>query len=211
MSQAGPAHDIAPATPRRAALGLLLALAGCGLATRPYAERRQWPLRVRRPQALPPPARGPVLLIRDLAAGPGLEARGLQSIAADGSIRTEFYEEWSVPPAQAVQEAVRAWLAEAGLFQAVILSGSRLGADLVLEGELTALWTLPAQNRAHAALGLTVLRQLPVEAGLLLQTRLEADAPLAAATPQASAQAMEAAVAGLCGQVEAALRTARIR
>ena len=144
---------------RRALLAAPLALAGCGLETRPYAERRQWPLLVHRPQALPPRTGGPVLLVRSFTAGPGMEARGLQSVQPDGSIRTEFYEEWSVPPAQAVEEAVRSWLAQSGLFSAVLAPGSRLAADLVLEGELDALWTVPAENTARAALGLTLVAQ----------------------------------------------------
>ena len=85
----------------RRALLLPLLLAGCGLSERPYAERRQWPLIAPRPTALPPRPGGKVLEVRGFRAGPGLEARGLQSLDADGSIRTGFYEEWAVPPAQA--------------------------------------------------------------------------------------------------------------
>jgi hypothetical protein len=44
----------------------------------------------------------------------------------------------------------RRGLADSGLFSAVITQGSRLTADLSLEGELNALWTTP--THAHAAL-----------------------------------------------------------
>ena len=189
---------------RRAVLMAPLALAGCGLATRPYAERRQWPLDIHRPQALPPRAGGKVLLVRGFVAGPGMEARGLQSVQADGSIRTEFYEEWSVPPAQGVEEAVRGWLEAAGLFAAVIGPGSRLAPDLVLEGALDALWCLPAERQARAALGITLVED--AGARLLLQRRLEGTAPLPGTTPPDEAAAMAAAVAALCAQVEDAVR-----
>jgi ABC-type uncharacterized transport system auxiliary subunit len=179
-----------------------LALAGCGLATRPYAERRQWPLLVRRPQALPPRSGGPVLLVRSFAAGPGMESRGLQSVQPDGSIRTEYYEEWSVPPAQAVEEAVRGWLAWSGLFAAVVAPGSRLAAGLVLEGELDALWTEPAEHAARAALGVTLVAEGSAGTRLVTQQRVEAAADLAGATPQDAVAAMTAAVGVLCARVE---------
>ena len=44
------------------------------------------------------------------------------------------------PPAQAVEDGLRQWLAATGLFGAVLAPGSRLAADLVLEGDLTAFW-----------------------------------------------------------------------
>jgi hypothetical protein len=183
-------------------------VAACGLSTRPYAERRQWPLRVSRPQTLPARRGAPVLLVRSFTAGPGLDARGLQSIEPDGSIRTDFYEEWSVSPAQAVEDCVRGWLAASGLFSAVLAPGSRLPADLVLEAELTALWTVPSENRARAALGLTLVRERAT-ATLLVQSRIEAEAALPRqdgdTTAQDAAQAMTAAVAALCSRVEAAL------
>ena len=191
---------------RRMALALALGLAGCGLGTRPYLERRAWPLLARRPQALPPRPGGPVLLVRSFAAGPGMEERGLQSVQSDGSIHSEFYEQWSVLPAQAVEEAVRGWLADAGLFSAVLAPGSRLTADLVLEGELDALWTVPAEHLARATAGVTLVADAAAGTRLVLQQRVVGEAPLAGATPPDAAGAMTAAVGDLCARIEAAVR-----
>jgi ABC-type uncharacterized transport system auxiliary subunit len=190
---------------RRRALLLLPLLAGCGLAERPYAERREWPLLVRRPQALPPRAGGPVLEVRTLRAGPGLEARGLQSLQADGSIRTAFYEEWAVPPAQGVEDSLRLWLADCGRFAAVVAPGSRMPADLALEGELTALWSEPAAGRAHAALGIVVVDQRGAVPHIVQQRTAAADAPLAGATPPDAVAAQTAALAAVFAAIEAAL------
>jgi hypothetical protein len=187
-------------------LALALGLAGCGLDTRPHLERRQWPLLARRPETLPPRPGAPVLLVRSFSAGPGMEARGLQSVQPDGSIRTDFYEEWSVPPAQAVEEAVRGWLAASGLFAAVLAPGSRLTPDLVLEGELDVLWTLPADRLARTAAGVTLVAQGAAGTRLVLQRRLEGEAALAGPTPADAAAAMTAAVGVLCERVEAAVR-----
>ena len=192
---------------RRLLLAAPLFLAGCGLSERPYAERRQWPLMPRRPRAESPRPRAPVLLVRGLRAGPGLEVRGLQSLQPDGSIRTEFYEEWGAPPAQAAEEALRAWLADSGLFAAVLAQGSRMEADQVLEGELTALWTIPATGQAHCALGITLLDQRGATPRVRLQNRFAAEAPLSGPTPREAAEAQSAALAATLARIEAALRS----
>jgi hypothetical protein len=182
-------------------------LTACGLSERPYAERRAWPLLVPRPAVLPPPAGGGVLLLRPIVAGPGLEMRGLQSVRPDGSIRTEFYEEWAIPPADGVEQALRQWLADCGLFAAVVAPGSRVPADLVLEGQLTALWSIPAEHRAQAALAVTVLDQRGGAPSLRLQQTVAADAPLTAPGAPAAAQAMRVALAMVFARLEVLLRS----
>ena len=186
----------------------LPALAGCGLSERPYAERRQWPLALTRPSALPPRNGGKVIEIRTFRAGPGLESRGLQTLQADGSIRTGFYEEWAVPPAQGVEDALRRWLADSGLFAGVVAPGSRATPDYLLEGELTALWSEPAAGRAHAALAVTVVAQKPEAGRIVLQRRFAEAAALAAPDPQGETQAALAALTIVLARLESALRTA---
>jgi ABC-type uncharacterized transport system auxiliary subunit len=186
-------------------LAALLAVAGCGLSERPYLERRQWPLIVRRAAQQPPRTKGRVLLVRTIRAGPGLEARGLQSLQKDGSVKVDFYEEWAVPPAQAVEDALRQWLADSGLFSAVLAPGSRLPADLVLEGDLTAFWADIPAMRARAALGVVLLDQRPSPVKVLLQRTFTADAPLPTTDAPAIAGALRTALSDVLQQVEAAL------
>ena len=195
---------------RRSLLGCLLlaapvGLAGCGLSERPYAERRQWPVSVRRPTSLPPRRGGRVLLVRSLRAGPGMDQRGLQSVRADGSIRAEFYEEWAVPPNEAVEDALRRWLSDSGKFAAVIGPGSRLASDITLEGELTALWTIAATSTGYAALGITAIEQPSGTPRIRLQQTFSAQTQLADATPGAAVQAMNAALAEVFANIEQAL------
>jgi len=193
---------------RRDVLALLpVALTACGLSERPYAERRAWPLLVPRPTVLPPAAGGGVLLLRSIAAAPGLELRGLQSLRPDGSIQTEFYEEWAVPPAEGVEQALRQWLADCGLFAAVVAPGSRMPADIVLEGQLTALWSIPAEHRAHAALAFTALDQRGGTSSLRSQQTVAADAPLTVLGAPAAAHAMGVALATVFARVEVLLRS----
>ena len=190
---------------RRSLLAMPLLLAGCGLATRPYAERRTWPLQERRPRSVAPRAGGRVLLVRSVRAGPGLEARGLQAVQADGSVKTEFYEEWAVPPAEGVEDALRQWLAECGRFAAVVAPGSRLVPGFVLEGSLDALWTVAASRQAHAAVGVTVIEQKGDAPRILLQRTFSADVPLATLDAPDAASGMRAALAQVFTRIEAAL------
>ncbi len=188
---------------RRWLLAVPVLAAGCSvLPSRPYLNRRDWPLAVRRPVALLPPSRGQTLLVRTLGAAPGLESRGLQTLNADGSIQTAFYEEWNVPPAEAVEDDLRRWLAASGLFAAVVAPGTRASADLALEGELQTLVAIPAQRISRAAMALTLIDLRPSPARVLLQAEVAAEAPLAGPAPEQIAQSSQAAVAALLAAAE---------
>jgi ABC-type uncharacterized transport system auxiliary subunit len=188
----------------RRALLLALPLAACGLAERPYAERRQWPIAASRPAALPARAKGRVLELRTLRAGPTLESRGLQTIQPDGSMRTGFYEEWAVPPAQGAEEALRRWLAASGLFAAITAQGSRAAPDLSLEGELVALNANPTAKSATATLAITVIASKSDR--VLLQRSFTETAAMRGEGPAAEVHAMLAALTIVLARIEAALR-----
>jgi cholesterol transport system auxiliary component len=188
---------------RRVMLLGAASLAGCSvLPSQPYLQKRDWPLVLRRPTARPPRQGGAVLLVRTMAAGPGVEARGLQWLLPDGSVHIGFYEEWAVPPALAVDDALRQWLADSGMFSAVVGPGSRINADLVLETELTTLIADPAASVARAGVALVLLDQRRQPARVLLQKTETATAPLAAAAPPAMVRAMRAALGSVLQQTE---------
>ena len=196
-----------PAITRRTVLLALSAgtLSGCGLSERPYAEQRRWPLLVPSPASLPPRAGGKIILVRDIAAGPGLEGDGLQSLKADGSLATAFYERWAVPPAQGVSDGLRVWLAQSGKFGGVIAEGSRGMADIALEGELTVLWVNLTTHTALATMAITAIDLRRPGRPILLQTTLNGAAPLGGLDPAAQVQAQLAALAALFAAIETAL------
>ncbi len=185
-----------------------LALAGCGtiLSTREAVEKRNWPMLVRRPESVPPKRDGRVLLVRGFAAAPGLDRRGLQTLAADGSMKSDFYEEWAVPPADGAEEALRQWLAASGQFSAVLAPGSRLPAELVLEGELLALRAEPARGMAVASIAYVLADQRPRDTVLLRQETMDAEAPLLGAGAPALAAAQLRALAIVLARIEMSLR-----
>jgi cholesterol transport system auxiliary component len=197
---------------RRLLLGMAGALSACSLLPQPaYVQRRDWPLDVTRSGAAAAPnRRGRVLLVRNIRAGPGLEARGLQWLQSDGSVHVDFYEQWAVPPAQAVEDALRQWLADAGLFRAVVAPGSRLNADYVLEGELLSFIADLKSGVARVGLSLVLLDQRQGSTKVLLQRTESAEVRLAGSEPPQIVDAMKAALADVLGRttsdVAAAIR-----
>ena len=181
-----------------------VSLAGCSLLPQaPYVQQRAWPLDVDRPSAAPRKAHGRVLLVRTVRAAPGLEDRGLQWLQRDGSVHIDYYEQWAVPPAQAVENDLRQWLSDSGLFAAVVAPGSRLNADYVLEGELDTFIADPNAGLVHVALALVLLDQRGGSTKVLLQRTESADVKLSASDPPAIAEAMRAAIAEVLRRTEA--------
>jgi cholesterol transport system auxiliary component len=171
------------------------ALAGCSvLPQQAYVQRRDWPLDVRRDKPLPPRKRGRILLVRTVRGAPGLEERGLQWLQRDGSLHIDFYEQWAVPPAQAIEDDLRQWLAGAGLFSAVVAPGSRLNADLVLEGELNAFSADLSAGVARTSLALVLLDQRSSPIKVLLQKTESAEVTLGGIEPRAMVDSLRASL-----------------
>jgi cholesterol transport system auxiliary component len=176
------------------------------LPERPYAERREWPLEVHRPTTAVAGPHAPVLLLRALRAGPGLDTRGLRTRLADGAERIDNWEEWAVPPPQGVEECLRQWLAASGLFSAVVMPGSQVTADFVLEGELVAFVGDEPAAVARVSLSLVLLRV----AGdgrftPLTQRSMTVEAKLAGTGAPAITASVLAALAAVLAEAEATL------
>ncbi len=195
---------------RRLLLGSPVLLTGCGslLPSQSYTPRVSWPLTPTPAQNLPSAPDGPVLLVRDIAAAPGLDARGLQTLRTDGTLQTDYYNNWAVPPADAVTQALVAWAEGAGIFSAIVAPGSRLAPNFILEGELTGLLADAGAGVARASLTLTLLRAnaaLGATARPLAQARLAGTAPLTGATPAAQVAAQTQALSAVLTQAMALL------
>jgi len=198
---------------RRIILAAPLALGACTslLPAQKYEPRTNWPLQPAPPAPAASAGNGPVLMIRPIAAAPGLDSRGLQSLAADGSLKVDYYNLWAVAPADAVTQALLDWSQASGVFSAVVIPGSRVQPDLIVEGELTELLADPGRREARAALTLVFIKPAGTLAGTALpvaQTRLQATAPLQGDDPAAMAAAQNNALSGLLTQAMTQLERA---
>jgi cholesterol transport system auxiliary component len=194
---------------RRMLLSGGLALSGCSvLPSQTYQQRRDWPLSLVRAKALPARRGGRVLLIRTVAAAPGLDVRGVQSLLKDGSLNVDYYEQWAVPPAQAIEEGLRRWLTDAGLFAAVVAPGSRIAPDLVLEAELITMRADVGEGTAKVSLALVLAEPKGERTRIRLQRTETAVAPLTGTDPPAIVAALREAACAVLRQAEASLRGA---
>ncbi|MGE4480529.1 ABC-type transport auxiliary lipoprotein family protein [Acidocella sp.] len=195
---------------RRFILAAPLGLVACSslLPRQKYVPRTIWPLQ-------PPPSgngatmsTGPVLLVRGITAGPGLERRGLQSLLTGGDLKIDYYNLWAVPPADAVTQGLVSWAQASGLFSAVVTPGTRLTPGLIVEGELTELLTDIPARQARAAMSLLVIKPAGNLGGFaqpLGQVKLTAAQPVHGTGAAAQAAAQTQAVASLLAQAMARL------
>ncbi|MFC0384612.1 ABC-type transport auxiliary lipoprotein family protein [Muricoccus vinaceus] len=144
---------------RRLVLAAPLLLGACGVVNQSYVEPRRYPLAPVRPAGGTRRRGTKTLLMRLTRAAPGLDGKLLRSIRADGTEATEFYAEWTAPPAEAAEQALRRWLMDAGTFAAVLAPGTRGNADLLMESELLALHVDLGRGVAVASMSAVLMRE----------------------------------------------------
>ena len=194
---------------RRMLLSGGLVLGGCSvLPSQTYQQRRDWPLSLARAKALPARRGGRVLLIRTVAAAPGLDARGVQWLLKDGSLNVDYYEQWAVPPAQAIEEGLRRGLTDAGLFAAVVAPGSRIAPDLVLEAELITMQADLGVGAAKVSLALVLAEPKGDLTRIRLRRTETAVSPLTGTDPAAIVTALRESASTVLRQTETSLRGA---
>jgi len=190
---------------RRLVLFAPLALTACGslLPQQTYIPRINWPLAPEPPAQNAPNPAGPVLLLRDITAAPGMDQQGVQILQPNGSLNIDYYNLWAVSPADAATQSLLTWLQASGDFSAVVSPGSRLTASLILEGELTELLADLSTNQATAVLTLVVIKNsdsISAASLPLAQQRITGTAPLTGNTPAAEVAAQRAALANALSQ-----------
>jgi cholesterol transport system auxiliary component len=195
---------------RRFILAAPLGLAACGslLPAQKYVPTTVWPLAPPPPPLQPVNQAGPVLLVRDLSAAPGLNDQSLHTLRVDGSLEISYYNRWAVPPADAATAALAAWAEASGVFSAVVAPGSRLTPGLIIEGELSEFVADTAARQARAVLTLVVIRNAGTAVATarpLAQSRITGSAPLAGLAPPALVAAQRAALANALAQAVALL------
>jgi cholesterol transport system auxiliary component len=194
---------------RRALLLMPAVLAGCSiLPQRRYQETRSWPIDVPPPNpAVAAPPGAPTLVVRTLSAAPGLNNRALETLEPDGSLHANPYEMWLAPPADAIVSTLRDYLAQTGLFAAVVAPGTRLLPTYALEGQINAFWADAASGRAVVRIAY-VLIDLQNNNGVTLQANADAASPMQGRGAEAQQQAQRAALADAFGQITRQLAAA---
>jgi ABC-type uncharacterized transport system auxiliary subunit len=137
-----------------------------------------------------------------------MDARGVQWLLKDGSLNTDYYEQWSVLPVQAMEEGLRRWLSDAGLFAAVVAPGSSVIPDFTLETELTALLADPQAGTARAGLSLVLLQPKGDRSRVRLQKTVNAEVRMHGTGVEAIVAALREAANEALQQAETAVAAA---
>lgn len=182
-----------------------LASGGCSFS-RPAAERQSYLLSVPAGASASPAGKTHVLRVNRFVVAQPFDGKGLVYRSSANRYDADFYHQFLAFPATMLTENTSAWLAGRGLFAAVVPMGSALTSSHVLEASVPALY---GDFRAEAAAVLTMRFLLARDdsTGALLYDRLlERRVPLAARTPEALVQGMDAALAQILVELETDLR-----
>lgn len=93
-----------------------------------------------RPGAPAPAGTSAILEVRRFSVDAEFASRGLVYRTDEFEFDTDAYRRFLIPPAQMITERTRNWLSLAGLFDQVLVPGSRLRPTHVLEGNVLALY-----------------------------------------------------------------------
>jgi cholesterol transport system auxiliary component len=193
------------------ALCLLVSAAACMRFQRQPVDKRYYALEVQRPAAAPvqtAPLRAETLLVRRLSASPRIAGRELVYRTAPSAWTADFYNLFFVSPADMLTQDLRSWLGVSGLFANVVDPASLAPSSYTLEGNVISLYGDLAEKPGQgvAEIQFMLLRTDGAERTVVLTRNYRRSVALAANTPQALADALREAVAGIYADLEADLR-----
>ena len=123
-----------------ASLVLAAAAGGCFSPADQPDNRRFFLLETARPGRLDQPADGPVLAVRRLQLSPRYREKELVYRTSDFAYESDYYNQFLSAAGALIAEQTRLWLSRAGLFAAVVNTGSDVLPTHVIEGNVTALY-----------------------------------------------------------------------
>ncbi|MBU1610346.1 MAG: membrane integrity-associated transporter subunit PqiC [Proteobacteria bacterium] len=186
-----------------------LGIAGCGGLTKPAVTKRYYdigPQRTNQVQAAPSDQ---TLTVRRLRVSPMNAGRELVYKTSDTGYDSDFYNAYFIPPGDMLSQALRRWLHATGLFAHVVEPASLVRGDLVLEGNVVALYgDFTGSGEAVAELQFILVDEGTAETAILFSKDYSKRIPLSQRTPEALAAGLKQAMAEVFAELEADLASA---
>ena len=177
-------------TRRLPVLILLLALllpGGCMSIKQPPPDKRFYAVEIQRPGPSLANNSGPVLRIRPFRISPMYEDQNLVYRDDEVSFQSDFYNAFLVEPSRMIGSEAAQWISDAGLFQVVLSSASKVLPDYVLEGNIEALYgdyRSPEPPKAILNINLFLINARRPMPEVVLQRRYREAVPLDGSNPE---------------------------
>jgi hypothetical protein len=118
----------------------ILFLGGCATLKQNYPEKNRFAPELDREAAAGAEPEGGILRVREFSVAPQYSGAGLVYRTGPMEYKTDYYNEFLVPPGALFAAITRQWLADSGLFRTVTGSDASIVPDYVLEANISALY-----------------------------------------------------------------------
>lgn len=186
-------------------LALCLLASGCAGLNKPALEKHYYDITPARPEALAPavsPSFG-ALKVRRLSVSPMHSGREMVYRTSENGYSSDFYNGFFVAPADMLSQGLRRWLGESGLFAHVVAPSSLVAGELVLEGNLVALYgDYSGAPEAVATMEFLLLDESRPEVEIVFSSVYSRRVSMSAASPDRLAEGLQRAVAEVYAALE---------
>jgi cholesterol transport system auxiliary component len=117
-----------------------LLLSGCTGLKSEAVEKQYFTLSAVRLEKASPPENGAALRMHKLRVSPQYRGKALVYRTGEFSFKSDFYNEFFVPPESQITRNVREWLKRSGVFRHVVDPKSRVESEYTLEGLVLPLY-----------------------------------------------------------------------
>ncbi|MBE0597569.1 MAG: membrane integrity-associated transporter subunit PqiC [Desulfuromonadales bacterium] len=185
---------------------LLLFLAGCLKLERQYPQRDSFVLDIGGDGPAVAAGIDAHLQVRRLELSPRFAGTGFYYRTGELTYEGDFYNRFLASPATLITEETRRWLTAAGLLDPPASRPGEL-ADLVVEGEITALYgDFRARPQAVMEIRFNLLSARTARAEILLRRSYRQEIPLVENNPTALVEGWNQALRRILTEFEADLR-----
>jgi ABC-type uncharacterized transport system auxiliary subunit len=147
--------------------------------------------------------------VRSFTIDSAFVGKGFVYRRSEHQYESDFYHQFLISPATMVSEKTRLWLSRSGIFERILIPGSRLDSTHMLEANITALYAdvrEKASPRAIMELRVFLIDNDNTPESVVLSETYRASCPLQSDTPDAFVEALDKCLAEILTSLEKDLK-----